>query len=223
MRKAGAGGTVARLRKHLNPSFFISLVALFVALGGVSYAALKLPANSVGSRQLAGSSVTGAKLANNSVTAAKVKDGTLTSADIHSGVLPTNDEIATSGHQPMPTSRSDASEVFSTTRQPGTYLISEAVEAYKATGSAGDLFVFRCQLDNGVADATNFPGLVMDGVVADGPNTKINLVGTLVLRSASKIALACWQTDGTPPISRISVWNTRGTITYLGSPPPAPR
>ena len=49
----------------------ISLLALFVALGGTSYAALTLPAGSVGTRQLRNGAVTGKKLANGSVTPAK--------------------------------------------------------------------------------------------------------------------------------------------------------
>lgn len=47
-------------------------LALFVALGGVSYAAVKLPANSVGSKQLR----------RNAVTASKVKNHTLQVADL---------------------------------------------------------------------------------------------------------------------------------------------
>jgi len=41
----------------------IALLALFVALGGTSYAAVKLPSNSVGTRQLRNAAVTRAKLA----------------------------------------------------------------------------------------------------------------------------------------------------------------
>jgi hypothetical protein len=52
-----------------RPSFptVISLIALFVALGGTSYAVIKLPANSVGSRQLKANAVSGSKIRNGSV------------------------------------------------------------------------------------------------------------------------------------------------------------
>src|ERR1700722_16313435 len=40
----------------------VASVALFIALGGVSYAALKLPANSVGTKQLKNKAVTLAKI-----------------------------------------------------------------------------------------------------------------------------------------------------------------
>jgi len=47
-----------------RPSFptVISLIALFVALGGTSYAVIKLPAKSVGNRELKSNSVTSGKI-----------------------------------------------------------------------------------------------------------------------------------------------------------------
>jgi len=50
----------------------VAYVALFVALGGTGYAAINLPAGSVGSRQLRAGSVTESKLAGRSVSAAKL-------------------------------------------------------------------------------------------------------------------------------------------------------
>jgi hypothetical protein len=49
---------------HLSPALVISLIALFVALGGTSYAAItSLPVNSVGTPQLKNGAVTAPKLA----------------------------------------------------------------------------------------------------------------------------------------------------------------
>jgi hypothetical protein len=48
----------------------LGMLALFIALGGTSYAAVKLPANSVGSKQLKAGAVTGAKVKDRSLTAA---------------------------------------------------------------------------------------------------------------------------------------------------------
>jgi hypothetical protein len=56
----------------------VALVALFVALGGSSYAALKLPKNSVGSRQIK----------SGAVTSAKVKDRSLAAGDFKLGQIP---------------------------------------------------------------------------------------------------------------------------------------
>jgi hypothetical protein len=46
------------MRRHLGYGNVVATVALFVALGGVGYAAITLPANSVGTRQLKNGSVT---------------------------------------------------------------------------------------------------------------------------------------------------------------------
>ena len=73
--------------KLFHPATIISLVALFVALGGTSYAVSQLPKNSVGQGQLRSGSVSTLKLANGSVTSGKVKDGSLTMRDFASGTL----------------------------------------------------------------------------------------------------------------------------------------
>jgi hypothetical protein len=91
------------IRRH-----HIALVALFVALGGTSYAAISLPKGSVGTDQLRHASVTTGKIAPSAITSkrlrddsvvrrkiakgaissAKVADGSLLAADFASGQLP---------------------------------------------------------------------------------------------------------------------------------------
>jgi len=86
----------------------VGLLALFVALGGTSYAAVKLPKNSVGSAQiksgavntselrnravknadLGSGAVTGSKIKGNSVTSSKIKPGSLLISDFKTGELP---------------------------------------------------------------------------------------------------------------------------------------
>jgi len=56
-----------------SPALVISLIALFVALGGTTYAASNLPRNSVGTAQLKNKAVTSAKLAK-SVKVANAKN-----------------------------------------------------------------------------------------------------------------------------------------------------
>ena len=65
----------------------VACVALFVALGGTSYAAASSAANSVGTKQIKKNAVTSAKIKSAAVTAAKVKDGTLTGAKIKDATL----------------------------------------------------------------------------------------------------------------------------------------
>lgn len=61
-----------------SPALLVSVVALIVALGGTSYAAITLPKNSVGTTQLK----------SNAVTSGKVKNGTLLKTDFKAGQLP---------------------------------------------------------------------------------------------------------------------------------------
>lgn len=73
-------------------------LALIVALGGTSYAAIALPLNSVGTPQLKANAVTKGKIANsavsngklaaNSIGTGKVIDGSLLSKDFAAGQLP---------------------------------------------------------------------------------------------------------------------------------------
>jgi hypothetical protein len=60
----------------------IALLALFLALGGTTYAAVSLPKNSVGTKQLKKNAVTNPKIKANAVTGAKVKNNSITGADI---------------------------------------------------------------------------------------------------------------------------------------------
>lgn len=50
----------------------MGVIALFVALGGTSYAATQLPPNSVGTKQIRAGSITATKIANGAVTPAKL-------------------------------------------------------------------------------------------------------------------------------------------------------
>ena len=61
-----------RRLKAPSPALAVSLIALFVALGGTTYAATNLPKNSVGTTQLKNGAVTRAKIRNAAVTGAKL-------------------------------------------------------------------------------------------------------------------------------------------------------
>jgi hypothetical protein len=69
----------------------VALLALFVALGGTSAAAvsLALPRNSVGTAQLKSNAVTSAKIATGGVASSDVKNRSLLSSDFAPGQLPT--------------------------------------------------------------------------------------------------------------------------------------
>jgi hypothetical protein len=61
-----------------SPAMIVALIALFVALGGTSYAVTQLPRNSVGTPQIK----------NNAITGTKVKDRSLSASDFAAGSLP---------------------------------------------------------------------------------------------------------------------------------------
>jgi hypothetical protein len=67
-----------RVRRHLSYANVVATAALFLALGGVSYAAVALPANSVGTKQLR----------RGAVTTRKVENRTLLAVDFQRGQLP---------------------------------------------------------------------------------------------------------------------------------------
>lgn len=75
-----------RIRSRLTYANVVASAALFVALGGVSYAAVKLPKNSVGGAQIKNNAVTGAKVKNSALTGADVKNKSLTAADFNGSV-----------------------------------------------------------------------------------------------------------------------------------------
>jgi hypothetical protein len=60
-----------------SPAMAVACVALAVALGGTSYAALKLPAKSVGTAQLKSRAVVATKVAPDSLTGRQIKEATL--------------------------------------------------------------------------------------------------------------------------------------------------
>src|SRR3954462_12058914 len=69
---------MTRIRASLTYANVIATVALFLALGGGAYAALKLPKNSVGSKQIK----------KNAVTSKKGKNGSLLPGHFRAGLVP---------------------------------------------------------------------------------------------------------------------------------------
>ncbi len=66
-----------------SPALVVATIALIVALGGTGYAAFRLPANSVGTKQLRSGSVTRSKIKTGAINGAGVKNKSLTGADIN--------------------------------------------------------------------------------------------------------------------------------------------
>lgn len=77
---------MAAIRSHLTFANVMSAFAVFIALGGGAYAAVK--ANSVGSKQLKTNAVKNSDLAANAVTSPKVANGSLLGEDFAAGQIP---------------------------------------------------------------------------------------------------------------------------------------
>jgi hypothetical protein len=74
---------------QVSPALVVAGIALLVALGGTSVAAVSqlVPRNSVGTAQLRTGAVTNAKLRNQAVTDSKIRRNTITSSRIQNGTL----------------------------------------------------------------------------------------------------------------------------------------
>ena len=64
-------------RRLPSPAMVVACIALAVALGGTSYAAIRLPANSVGTTQLKRGAVTAVKVRGNSLTGTQINEARL--------------------------------------------------------------------------------------------------------------------------------------------------
>jgi hypothetical protein len=76
---------MSRLRP--SPALVVAIVALVVALGGTGYAAIKLPANSVGAKQLKKGAVERAKIKNGAIDASKLAPDSVSGASINESLL----------------------------------------------------------------------------------------------------------------------------------------
>lgn len=80
----------ARARSRLTYANVTATLALFIALGGTGYAALTLPRNSVGVKQIRAGAVTNTKLAAGSVSSAKLRRGAVTGSRVAGNTLTGN-------------------------------------------------------------------------------------------------------------------------------------
>ena len=74
------------IRSHFSFANAISLIALFVALGGTSYAALSK--NSIGAKQIKKDAVRASEIKSRAVGTSEVRNGALLTEDFQAGQLP---------------------------------------------------------------------------------------------------------------------------------------
>ncbi|MGN6202528.1 MAG: hypothetical protein ACTHNY_09005 [Solirubrobacterales bacterium] len=85
---------MSMLKRHLSVANVLSLIALFVALGGAAYAAAKIPNNAVKTRNIANQAVTNPKIKREAVTSGKIRNGGVNAVDLGAGQV-TNEKLAT--------------------------------------------------------------------------------------------------------------------------------
>jgi hypothetical protein len=70
------------MRPRLTYANVMATIAVFIALGGASYAAINLPKDSVGTRQLKKNAVTATKIKKNAVRSADIKNEAVLGSDV---------------------------------------------------------------------------------------------------------------------------------------------
>ena len=126
------------MRSHLTYANVMATIAVFIALGGSSYAAVRLSKDSVRSAHIKNGEVRRGDLGRSAVDSAKVKDGALLAKDFKAGQLPAG--------APGPRGAQGA---------------TGAVGATGATGPRGPSAVFEDQVRN-----MSFPAESADVVIA---------------------------------------------------------
>lgn len=81
------------LKRQLSVANVLSCIALFVALGGAAYAAVKIPPNAIKAKNIAKQAVTNPKIKEQAVTSGKIKNGGVVAADLGAGAV-INSKIA---------------------------------------------------------------------------------------------------------------------------------
>jgi hypothetical protein len=130
----------AGLRARLTYANVMATVGVFMALGGGAYAAVKLPANSVGSKQIKKSAITAKKIGKDAVDGSKVKNGSLTALDINVATLPKAPSAANADHAANSDNATHATNADNATNATNATTATNLVapEAFHEVGAAGE-------------------------------------------------------------------------------------
>ena len=208
------------ISQRLTYANVTATLALFLALGGISWAATSLPRNSVGATQLRKNAVTGTKIKKSAVTSSKVKDGSLTAADLKKGTLlsgstgpagpkgdtgaagPSDAYTATKGGALQNLTGSFAQVVATPQLPAGDYVV--AARANVLGNGAGTQII--CSLENDAAQ--NIPANA-------GAVIPLAMTSTARLAAPGTIDLHCLKIGaGVPQIAQALIIATRvGTLT----------
>jgi hypothetical protein len=174
---------VSKLRARLSYANIVASVALFIALGGTSYA---VATGSIDSREIKNNSVRGADIRNSSLTGADIRNNRLTGADIRNNRLTGGDVLESSLGKVPNAGAADTANTANSATVAGTVLQTfrdDSVSApatapgqnwtlLSATVPAGSyVLTGKATLDNGDAAAVEIRCSVrVDSTVLDRAN-----------------------------------------------------
>ena len=205
-----------RILGRLTYANVIATLALFIALGGASYAALKLPKNSVGARQLKKGAVTPAKI---SVAASRQLRGATGPAGPTGPVGPAG--VSAPGAALMAYKELDEAEgetpktVLTLPNLPaGSYAISASLEAF--TGGPSKLV--GCSLEAGGAPGSGAPPDSVSSIAGDGKSAPVLAMQTVHTFDAAggRATISCFDALGSPS-EHVELISLRITAIQVGS------
>lgn len=160
----------------------VSMLALFIALGGISWAAAKLPKNSVGTKQLKKSAVNNSDIKKNAVTGSKVKSDTLTGSDIKESTLAQVPSAAAAGTAATATQAESQINVIKrvdSSASAGSQAAARAAAAEVPLASNGLVDVYaKCYSSAGDVFAETFARSSQNGAIVTSFTGPAQYVGT---------------------------------------------
>ncbi|MDQ3725129.1 MAG: hypothetical protein M3335_04435 [Actinomycetota bacterium] len=186
-----------KLKRHLSVANVLSCIALFVALGGTAFAAMKLGPNQVKAVNIAKQAVTNPKIKRQAVTSGKIKDGTVNALDIGAGQV-TGEKIATGAVSGKKIARKAVSpRTIAEEAVTGGKLANEAVTASKLSPSLYSQLVRNVTYVNASSASNSEPNktatascptgkqAIGGGVRLEGELAEVSVTGSYPVSSGS--------------------------------------
>jgi hypothetical protein len=201
------------LAGRFTSAHVLALIALFVALGGTTYAAVKLPKNSVGTKQLKNNAVTRAKIKNSAVNGAKLANNSVAGADVLESTLAKVPSAANADHATAADSATNATNATSATTVGGAGIDSFTIGRSTASTQGGGTSSSCNPSSNAFIDCGNVSltlprsGRVL--IVADGT---FDGEGSLGYRGDCQLVVDGTRIGSSIALGTVNVNTTTGTV-----------
>jgi hypothetical protein len=201
------------MSRRPSAAIVISSAALFLSLGGVGYAAISIPDNSVGTAQIKNNAVTNSKIKNNAVTFKKISPGSvgLVRANTNqlqvrvSGTCATGTAVATINQVGKVTCNNALPSEFGTTNNSATVTSTAATVSTVALPTGASYLAFANPTATVTSGATA-QRVTVTCTLAVGSNTEtrsaiIDTTGTAGDNSTASLPLQAAGPAGTSSVS----------------------